>query len=81
MGDLPPLVCCGWIPLDVVAVDVGANVVRGDVVGLFWSYAPWLCEPCLNFCSESAGAASGGFLLGWTCPWVDDCILADCPNY
>ena len=49
MGDLPPLVCCGWIPLDVVAVDVGANVVRGDVVGLFWSYAPWLCEPCLIF--------------------------------
>ena len=49
MGDLPPLVCCGWIPLDVVAVDVGANVVRGDVVGSFWSYVPWLCEPCLIF--------------------------------
>ena len=35
MGDLFFLVCCVWILLDVVAVDVGVGVVRGDVGGLF----------------------------------------------
>ena len=35
MGDLLFLVCCGWILLDVVAVDVGVGVVWGDVGGLF----------------------------------------------